>query len=123
MQNVSMQNRPKNITVDRPSGALRVVWQDGHESEYGLRWLRANCPCATCREERRAALHNTDPLRLSSGPLPSTEVAAAEFVGSYAIRFDWSDGHNTGIYVFSALRASCPCAACNPNGPPPLLPD
>jgi DUF971 family protein len=118
-----MTNRPKNITVDRPAALLRIEWHDGHKSEYSLRWLRANCPCATCREERRAALLNTDPLRLSSGPLPSTEIVSAEFVGNYAIRFDWSDGHNTGIYVFSALRTSCPCAECNPDGPPPLMPD
>jgi DUF971 family protein len=123
MQNGSARNRPKNLTVDRPSGVLRVVWHDGHASEYSLRWLRAHCPCATCREERRAVLLNSDPLRLSSGPLPSTEIASAELVGNYAVRFDWSDGHNTGIYVFSALRDSCPCAVCNPNGPPPLLPD
>ncbi len=66
---------------------------------------------------------NTDPLRLVTDPVPSTEIAGAEFVGNYAIRFTWQDGHDTGIYAFSALRESCPCAECNPDGPPPLLPD
>jgi DUF971 family protein len=117
--------RPQSLTVNRGEGILDVVWADGHHSAYSLRWLRANCPCATCREERRAAVMEAaaDMLKLNSGPLPSTEIAGAELVGNYAVRFDWSDGHATGIYAFGALRHSCPCAACNPEGPPPLLPD
>jgi DUF971 family protein len=112
-----------DLTVDRAAGVLRVLWQDGHASEYALRWLRANCPCATCREERRAAVLQTDMLQLSSAPPPSAEIAGAELVGNYAVRFTWADGHDTGIYAFAALRASCPCATCHPEGPPPYLPD
>ena len=115
--------RPQDITVDRAAGTLRVAWLDGHNSVYPLRWLRANCPCATCREERRASALNTDELKLFSGPLPSAEIVAAELVGNYAVRFTWADGHATGIYVFSALRASCPCLECNPDGPPAILDD
>lgn len=115
--------RPKTMTVDRPAGMLRVDWLDGHASSYPLRWLRTNCPCATCREERREAALNTDELKLMSGPLPSAEVVEADLVGNYAVRFTFADGHGTGIYVFSALRASCPCLACNPDGAPVLLPD
>lgn len=115
--------RPKDITVDRAAGALRITWLDDHISTYELRWLRANCPCATCREERRANALDTDELKLMSGPLPSAEIVGAELVGNYAVRFTWADGHATGIYVFSALRASCPCPECNPDGPPPILAD
>ena len=115
--------RPKEITVDRAAGALRVTWLDNHTSVYPLRWLRANCPCATCREDRRANALDTNELKLLSGPLPSAEIVAAELVGHYAVRFTWADGHATGIYPFSALRASCPCLRCNPNGAPPLLAD
>jgi DUF971 family protein len=28
------------------------------------------------------------------------------------VRFEWSDGHNTGIYSYEYLRALCPCEAC-----------
>ena len=115
--------RPKSMTVDRAAGLFRVTWLDGHTSQYPLRWLRANCPCATCREERKAAALNTDELKLMSGPLPSAEIVAADLVGHYAVRFTFADGHGTGIYAFSALRASCPCLECNPQGAPPLLPD
>lgn len=116
------QARPRNLTVDRDAGRLRIDWADGHTSDYPLDWLRAYCPCATCREERREAAASGG-LTLHSGPLPSTRVVGAELVGAYAVRLDWSDGHNTGIYPFAALRQSCPCAICNPDGSPPLLPD
>jgi DUF971 family protein len=120
---ISSQTRPQTIAVDRAAALLRITWLDGHVSEYSLRWLRSHCPCATCREERRAAALNTDPLRLHSGPVPSTTITGAELVGNYALRLTWSDGHDAGILPFVALRASCPCAQCNPAGPPPLLAD
>ncbi|MCB0061499.1 MAG: DUF971 domain-containing protein, partial [Caldilineaceae bacterium] len=88
---------------------------------FPLRWLRANCPCATCREERRSAALETDLLKLSTGPLPSTQIASAELVGNYAIRLRWTDGHDAGIYAFTVLRDSCPCADCHPAGPPETL--
>lgn len=122
-QSLQMRNRPRDLTVDQAAGVLRVAWADGHDSTYALRWLRGNCPCATCREERRAAQMGGDELKLLSGPLPSAEVAGAELVGNYAVRFTWADGHATGIYGFAALRASCPCPVCNPDGPPAFLPD
>jgi len=33
-------------------------------------------------------------------------------VGTYGIRVAWSDGHDTGIYTFDRLRATCPCPRC-----------
>jgi DUF971 family protein len=120
---IDMQSRPKNIAIDRNAALLNITWLDEHISAYPLRWVRANCPCATCREERRNAALNTDLLKLTSGPPPSTQVAGAELVGNYALRVRWSDGHDTGIYAFTALRLCCPCMACNPNGPPPLIED
>ena len=62
-----------------------------------------------------------DPLRLMTGPPPSAVVEGAELVGNYAIRFTWADGHGSGIYGFSSLRASCPCLACNNSEPSTLL--
>ena len=123
MQN--LENRPLDVTIQRATHLLRIQWADGHTSAFALAWLRSNCPCATCREERRDRLMEeaSGSFRLNSGPQPSQEVIGAELVGAYALRLDWADGHNTGIYPFSALRKSCPCATCNPGGAPPLVPD
>lgn len=122
-------HKPRNLTVNREAGRLDVVWADGHESAFSLHWLRANCPCATCREARRKAAGPSQELdlgaelTLNAGPKPTDQVAGAELVGGYAIRLTWTDGHDTGIYAFSSLRASCPCDQCNPDGPPPLILD
>jgi DUF971 family protein len=118
---MSFINKAKDIAVDRASGTLCITWLDQHQSVYPLRWVRANCPCATCREERRTAALNTDPLKLTAGPAPSTQVRGAELVGNYALRLRWTDGHDTGIYPFAGLRVSCPCPSCNPQGAPPLF--
>ncbi len=96
--------RPQRITIDREVGVLYTNWADGLEGKYPLRWVRANCPCATCREERREAAAEEDLLKLSAGPLPSTKIKSAELVGNYAVRLEWTDGHGSGIYAFSALR-------------------
>ncbi len=117
----NLLTRPKDITIDRAAGTLTITWLDDHVSPFSLRWLRTNCPCATCREERRSAALETDILKLSSGPLPSTAIANANLVGNYAIRLNWTDGHDTGIYAFTLLRAGCPCPQCHPDGPPRLL--
>jgi DUF971 family protein len=39
-----------------------------------------------------------------SGPLPTAEIEGVEPVGGYALRFNWADGHRTGIYSFDYLR-------------------
>ncbi|MFN2201537.1 MAG: DUF971 domain-containing protein, partial [Caldilineaceae bacterium] len=114
----SVRHRPRDIDVNRSEGTVTITWADWHRSTYSLAWLRANCPCATCREERRQAEHPGDELILSSKSPPTAEVTSASLVGGYAIQFVWADGHDAGIYGFAALRRSCPCAECSPDGPP-----
>ena len=86
---------------------ILIEWEDGHRSLYGYEFLRLNCPCASCCEEwtgRR--LISLDHVAKEIHPL------SHEPVGRYAVRFHWSDGHQTGIYSFDFLRRLCPCQAC-----------
>ena len=87
--------------------SVRVVWGDGHLSEYPNRYLRDHCPCAECRERGGKTL----PL----APDPSAEVYAVQIgvVGRYAVNMQWSDGHDSGIYSYTTLRGLCPCASCH----------
>ncbi len=91
----------------QPDGTIRVVWRDGHVSDYGARELRLACPCAGCIDEWTGA-RRLDPVSVPE------DVAATVIrrVGNYAYTFEWSDGHSTGIYAFDRLRALCRCAAC-----------
>jgi DUF971 family protein len=86
---------------------LTIRWGDGHESVYLARTLRGRCPCAQCVSE-------TTGMRLVTEEhvRPDVSIAAARPVGNYALHFDWSDGHTTGIYSFEYLRRICPCPGC-----------
>jgi DUF971 family protein len=105
---------PENIAISKSKG-IKIDWKDGHHSDYPLGYLRDECPCATC-----TGAHGTEPQKSNySGPpnpfemyKPKLKMLSAEAVGNYAVRIEWSDGHNTGIYSFDHLRKVCPCAEC-----------
>ena len=86
---------------------LRIRWADGHVSLYSPLYLRLNCRCAGCVDE-----FTGDPLLEPSQVPGNVHPLAIRHVGRYALQFDWSDSHNTGIYPFDLLRAICPCEAC-----------
>jgi ATP-binding protein involved in chromosome partitioning len=89
--------------------AITIQWEEhGHVARYSARDLRLACSCAMCREE------------LTGRPLldPATvpvDVRALDvrLVGAYAVQFEWSDGHGTGIYPWDFLLSICPCPACS----------
>ena len=91
------QVKPTDLAFDN-DGNLLVRWDDGRESKFAPRWLRARCPCAGCVEEW-------------SGKRVVGEAEVAETVrprgmnpvGRYAIQIEWSDGHDTGIYSWEYL--------------------
>jgi DUF971 family protein len=49
------------------------------------------------------------PAAVPAGVRPT----ALHLVGNYAMQLAWSDGHDTGIYSWDALRALCPCPQCS----------
>ena len=86
--------------------ALRIVWADGHASEYRNDYLRERCPCAECRERPARTLPVVNESRSELYPIQ------IGLVGRYAVSIQWSDGHDTGIYSYQTLRALCPCGRC-----------
>lgn len=92
-----------DLKVSLKEQSLRVVWQSGGESTFAFPLLRRQCPCATCREERKELAKN--PLHVLKADPTGATVVSAKLVGNYAIQFQWSDGHNTGIFDFRMLRA------------------
>ena len=99
---------------------LEVDFQDGHRCVYSLSYLRAMCPCAGCRTVREgsggAAAEGEAPapkkkplLTILPGNYAAPlKAVAAERVGNYALRIEWSDNHASGIYSFDYLREICP---------------
>jgi ATP-binding protein involved in chromosome partitioning len=78
---------------------LAITWADGRESRYEVRALRLACCCAQCVDEWSGA-RTLDPSTVAEDVHPDSIAP----VGRYAIRIDWSDGHDTGIYSFRRLR-------------------
>ena len=91
--------RPTDIGPTPDAARLRIAWEDGHVSEYEPRLLRIRCPCAGCVDEM-TGIRVLRPESVSEDVYP----VAIHYVGRYALQFDWSDGHATGIYPFDYLR-------------------
>jgi len=89
---------------------VRIEWADGHRSVYANHDLRCACSCAGCVDER------TGERTLQPGRVPAdVKALGIRLVGNYALEFEWSDGHRTGIYSFTLLRRLCSCAVCQAN--------
>jgi len=104
-QEISIVNERTRAVNYRPSEAkiedagVLVKWSDGHESRYAHRDLRLACPCAMCIDEW------TGEPRLDRSTVPGdVRVADIRPVGRYALQFNFSDGHATGIYSYDKLR-------------------
>jgi prepilin-type processing-associated H-X9-DG protein len=83
---------------------LTVLWSDGHVSRFEVQYLRDQCPCATCKNEREQGM-SLLPLYVEGKYI----IMKIEQVGSYAISMLWGDGHATGIYSWDYLVSICPC--------------
>jgi ATP-binding protein involved in chromosome partitioning len=93
------QNTPIGF-LRRDPRTLSILWEDGHRDDFDVRDLRLSCHCALCVEEM-SGRKLLDPKTIRSDVSPRQIVS----IGNYAIKFDWSDGHNSGIYSFNDLRA------------------
>lgn len=98
---------PVEVKVLDEEGRVDVTWSDGHVSPFPLRYLRGWCPCAICQG------HFQGEFRFIENEGPS--LLGAEPVGNYAMRLIFADGHDTGIYQFSYLRAICPSPELDPE--------
>jgi DUF971 family protein len=107
--------RPTAIQLDRTQRVLNIAWDEGHRSRYPLAGLREACPCVECRGGHENMGKPADPDVFNSIPLApakSYELVRIVPVGNYAIQPEWSDGHHTGLYTWTYLRALCPCDEC-----------
>jgi DUF971 family protein len=122
------RKKPVDVKVHVKTGAgVDITWSDGHASHYEFAYLRDECPCATCNDERgkKESIAGAAPGGGSFAALPMFKPKAraqgASQVGNYALSISFSDGHATGIYSYEHLRAICPCAECaqavRTNGP------
>jgi DUF971 family protein len=93
---------PAPADIQLIGSEVAIRWDDGVESFITFATLRANSPSAEVKGERDIFGHQY------GGEVPrdhrGVEVTGWERVGNYAIRFDFSDGHRTGLYAYDLLR-------------------
>lgn len=111
------RRKPATVKIHVSTGAgVDITWADGHASHYDFAYLRDECPCATCNDER--GKKSVFDSMMPSAPVlpmfkPKPKARSATSVGNYAVQISFSDGHSTGIYSYDHLRAICPCSECN----------
>ena len=88
--------------VDLIGTIVAIRWPDGREDFHEMEKLRALSPSAENVGEPDifGRIHGGDPRT----EFPGVTVTGYEFVGRYAIRFIFSDGHQSGLYSFQYLK-------------------
>ena len=99
-----MNDAPAHLDLVKDRG-LTIKWTDGSECFYSIGYLRKMSPSAEARQLRKQMSEN--PLTVLPASFNSDQpltALGAELVGNYAIRIEFSDGHNTGIYTWEYLK-------------------
>lgn len=96
-----MATIPPPAAIDLIGDTVAIKWADGREDFYPMERLRALSPSADNIGEPDifGNIHGADPRT----EFPGVTVQRFEVVGRYAIRFVFSDGHQTGLFSFPYL--------------------
>ena len=98
-----LASTPRAVRLDVAQDLLEITWADDHVSTYCGAFLRWICPCADCRGHYKGQKSD-----LAWSAVAHVAVRHVEAVGTYALRFDLSDTHDSGIYSYTLLRERCP---------------
>lgn len=85
--------------VEESDSEVSIKWSDDSESRFTAAGLRRACPCAGCVNEWTGE-KMLDPAKIPDD-LTFRNIG---IVGRYALNFDFSDGHETGIFSFRYLK-------------------
>ncbi len=87
------------INLMQGGTAVMMAWDDGKTTLVSARVLRQGCPCAECVDEWTSK-RTFDPGRIAE----DIKVLTVNPIGNYALAFDFSDNHSTGIFNWPHLR-------------------
>ncbi len=94
-----MTDTPTSIRAHQAEQILELTWADGKVDRLPYVYLRAECPCASCRDEW------TGQRTLDPGSIRADlKLEGMENIGSYAVRLAWNDGHSSGLYSWETLQ-------------------
>lgn len=91
---------PINIRVLKEDSTLELHWSDSDVSRLTFRKVRQSCRCAVCVDEFTGR-QLLDPESVSTDIQPND----VSLTGNYALKFVWSDGHDSGLFTWTHLRS------------------
>lgn len=93
-----MSEVPTNIRALQGEQVLELTWEGGGVARLPYKYLRGECPCASCRNEWTGE-RILDPQSIRD----DLKLEGMEQIGNYAVRLGWSDGHSSGLYTWETL--------------------
>ena len=87
---------PTDLRLTENGRKLRVDFDDGSHVELTAELLRIESPSAEVQG------HGPDQKKLVTGK-GAVSITSMEAVGRYAVRLNFDDGHDTGIYSWQLL--------------------
>jgi len=90
------KTRPTDIRLHQKSRILEIEFDDGSRFQLPCEYLRVYSPSAEVRG------HGPGQEVLQTGK-EQVNITAIEPVGNYAIRLQFDDDHNTGLYSWDLL--------------------
>lgn len=88
--------QPSEIHLHRASRVLELTFEDGRNFKLTCEYLRVYSPSA------EVAGHGPGQEVLQVGK-EDVAIVAVEPVGHYAVKLEFDDGHNSGIYTWDYL--------------------
>ncbi|VAW93989.1 FIG00899427: hypothetical protein [hydrothermal vent metagenome] len=93
---MSSAHKPTDIKLHQKSRVLEIIFDDGAHFELSCEYLRVYSPSAEVRG------HGPGQEVLQLGK-ENVNITGIEPVGNYAVKLEFDDGHNTGIYSWDTL--------------------
>ncbi len=94
-----MNDPPTTIRALQADQILEVTWLGERIDRIPYSLLRAECPCASCRDEWTGE-RRLDPASIR----PDLKLVGMDNIGTYAIQLAWNDGHSSGLFSWETLR-------------------
>ena len=93
---MSSKYRPTELNLHQKSRFLEIVFDDGARFRLPCEFLRVYSPSAEVRG------HTADAWKLVTGK-EQVNVTDLHYVGGYAVKIFFDDGHNSGLYDWHYL--------------------
>jgi len=97
MDGAAKQVWPSELVINRAERVLKIAFDDGKSFALPAEYLRTQSPSAEVQGHSEAQ-------RQTVGGKRNVAITGAEPVGNYAVRLQFSDGHDTGLFSWSYLH-------------------